>query len=134
LRAHLEAHKPSAAMDPQWYRVMNWVAKSQGWDFIEFADLLDEALAREPLYYDTYFSALEYLLPKWHGSAFEIEAFARDATDRTSAQEGHGMYARIYWYASQFQYGSDLFSDTLVEWPHMRKGVDAAQDLDSLCT
>ena len=123
-RAYLEEHKSIAAADPHWYKVMLWVAKSEAWDFVEFADLLDEALAREPLYTETYFSALEYLLPKWHGSAFEIEAFARDAAQRTAARGGSGMYARIYWHLSLVEYENDLFTESLVDWPLMREGFE----------
>ena len=34
------------------------------------------------------------------------------------------MYARIYWYASQTQYGTRLFTDSLVDWPKMKRGID----------
>ena len=34
------------------------------------------------------------------------------------------MYARIYWAASQYQYGPRLFQDSLVDWERMKKGVD----------
>ena len=34
------------------------------------------------------------------------------------------MYARIYWSASQTQYGRDLFTDSDVIWEKMKKGID----------
>jgi hypothetical protein len=79
---------------------------------------------REPLYYQTYFEALEHFLPKWHGDAEAIERFARAAVERTATQEGRGMYARIYWYASQTEYGNDLFNKSLAVWRQMRDGFD----------
>lgn len=123
-RETLEKYKSQAAEDPRWYEAMLTVARAQGWDREEFNSILSEALAREPLFYQTYFTALEYLLPKWHGDIGEIEAFAREAVRRTSAQEGRGMYARIYWAASQHQFKNDLFSESLAIWPQIRDGFD----------
>lgn len=124
-RQNLEAHKAIAAIDPRWYETMLIVARAQGWDRERFERLLEEALQREPLFYQTYFAALEYLLPKWHGDVDAIEAFARKAVERTSQQEGEGMYARIYWYASQGQFELNLFQETDVLWPRMKRGFDA---------
>lgn len=123
-RAHLERVKPEASVDPRWYEVMLSVARLQGWDRKDFERLLDEALGREPLFYQTYFVALEYLLPKWHGDVDAIESFAQAAVKRTSQHEGRGMYARIYWYASQTQFGNDLFSRSRAAWPRMRDGFE----------
>lgn len=123
-REHLEKYKAVAAIDPRWYEIMLLVAKAENWERDEFDRLLDEALGQEPLFYQTYFSALEYLLPKWHGSLAEIEAFAQDAVKRTLNQEGRGMYARIYWYASQTQFENDIFKDSFAVWPSMKAGFD----------
>jgi hypothetical protein len=123
-RANLEKHKSVAAVDPRWYQVMLVVARAQGWNRDEFDRLLDEALVREPLYYETYFRALEYLLPKWHGGTRDMEEFARKAVEKTSKQEGQGMYARIYWYASQAEFRNQLFSDSKVVWPLMKSGFE----------
>ena len=123
-REDLESYKAIAGADPRWYEEMLTVAKAQSWDRREFDRLLDEALDREPLFYQTYFAALEYLLPKWHGGTQEIEDFARDATKRTSKQEGKGMYARIYWYASQAQYQNDLFAGSQAAWSRMKAGFE----------
>jgi Domain of unknown function (DUF4034) len=123
-RVTLEQGKTIASIDPHWYEMMLLVAKAQGWEREKFDNLLNEALAREPLFYQTYFSALEYLLPKWHGDLREIEVFALDAAKRTAKTEGQGMYARIYWYASQTQFGNGLFTDSEARWPKMKAGFD----------
>lgn len=123
-RQYLEEHKSVASKDPRWYQAMLQNARAEGWDDQEYGKLLDEALAREPLFYQTYFEALENLLPKWHGDAGRIERFAREAVRRTSAQEGRGMYARIYWFAAQTEYGNDLFAKSLAAWPRMKEGFD----------
>lgn len=123
-RQNLEIHKSAAATDPRWYATMLTVARTEGWERDRFDRLLDEALGREPLFYETYFAALEYLLPKWHGGTREIEAFVRAAVRRTSDEEGRGMYARIYWYASQTEFGSQLFTKSLVAWSRMKGGFE----------
>jgi hypothetical protein len=123
-RANLEANKAVASADPKWYEEMLIVARAQGWDQAQFENLLDEALEREPVYYPTYFMALEYLLPKWGGSLDGIEEFAQDAVRRTSQLEGDAMYARIYWYASQTQFRNDIFNNSLVDWQQMKAGFD----------
>lgn len=123
-RRYLEEHKAVAAEDPRWYQAMLQTARAEGWEREAYDKLLDEALKREPLYYQTYFEALENLLPKWHGDAGEIERFARDAVKRTSAREGRGMYARIYWFASQTEFGNDLFKKSLAAWPQMKAGFE----------
>jgi hypothetical protein len=123
-RQNLEAHKSVAAADPRWYETMLTVARAEGWERHEFDSLLNEALEREPVFYQTYFLALEYLLPKWHGGTREIEAFAQEAVRRTSEQEGRGMYARIYWFASQTQFQNDLFNESFVAWSRMKEGFE----------
>jgi hypothetical protein len=121
---NLERNKRIASVDPCWYETMLTVARAQGWYREQFDALLEEALRREPGFYQTYFIALEYLLPKWHGDLAQIEQFANDAVKRTKKEEGLGMYARIYWYASQTQFENDLFSQSLAVWPRMKAGFE----------
>lgn len=123
-RRYLEENKRVASADPYWYELMAIIAYAQSWPEAAFASLIAEGLRKEPLFYQTYFAAIDYYAPKWGGSATAIENFARDALERTKAVEGYGMYARIYWYASQTQYGDGLFSESKVDWVAMKKGID----------
>ena len=52
-----------------------------------------------------------------------IEEFANDAVEETKATEGNALYARIYWYVSQTQYGFNIFRESDVAWPQMREGI-----------
>jgi hypothetical protein len=88
-----------------------------------FEALVEEGLKREPLYYQLYFAAVRFFTPKWGGDPTKIEAFADAAVARTQKDEGFSLYARIYWVASQYQYGSSLFSQTGVVWPKMKRGI-----------
>jgi len=123
-KTFLEKHKGIASTDPHWYEVMAGIATGLGMDRSEFQKIIDEGLNKYPLYYQLYFSALNYFAPKWHGNAEDIEEFANSAVARTKEQEGLGMYARIYWAASQYQYGERLFIDSNVVWEKMKKGID----------
>lgn len=123
-RVYLEKHKGVASIDPYWYELMTSVALAQGWSEQEYAKLMSEAFAREPLYYENYFSAILYYLPVWYGDIMSIEKFARYALEKTKDQEGSGIYARIYWYAADNHFGNKLFSESLVDWGTMKKGID----------
>ncbi|WP_442782031.1 hypothetical protein [Collimonas fungivorans] len=123
-RTYLETHKTIAAKDPSWYELMAVVAKQQSWPEREFSKLINEGLERYPAFYQIYFAAIGYYGPKWGGNAESIEKFAQAALKRTQSSEGFGMYARIYWVASQTNYDDRLFSDSLVDWPVMKKGID----------
>ena len=123
-RVYLEDHKSVASRDPHWYVMMAEIARVQSWPEADFRKMLLEGLELEPYFYQTYFAAIDYYAPKWGGSAAAIEAFAKESLERTKDVEGFGMYARIYWYASQTQYNRNLFSRSLVDWPTMKKGID----------
>jgi hypothetical protein len=123
-RSYLEEHKAVASKNPNWYVLMAIVGNRQSWPEERFAALVEEGLNREPFFYQLYFSALDYYTPKWGGSAAAVEQFAQDAVKRTRSVEGYGMYARIYWYASQSQYNVRLFTESQANWASMKRGID----------
>ena len=123
-RAYLEETKAIAGQDPRWYELMIKIAYIQDWPEDRLDALVAEGQQKAPGFYQIYFAALDYYAPKWGGSAAKIEAFARRVVDWTRAQEGMGLYARLYWYASQTQYGDALFTDSDVSWPDMKQGKD----------
>ena len=122
-RKLLLQHKDIASVDPRWYELMIVIARGEQWDRKRFDQLVSEAVSRHPYFYQIYFAAIDYLLPKWNGNAAEIEKFADWTVTKTRTMEGDGMYARIYWYASQTQYGTKLFTESAVVWKKMRKGI-----------
>lgn len=123
-RLYLSEHKQAAAKDPVWYQDMLVVAKAESWPLDRFTALVEEATARHPYFYEIYFTAIAYLLPKWHGDKAMVEGFANAAVKRTEERDGVGIYARIYWYASQAQYGTSLFTDSDIVWEKMSAGID----------
>lgn len=63
---NLEKYKSVSSSDPEWYEEMLLVAIADEWGRGKFDAVFNEGLRKEPLFYETYFSALNYLLPKWH--------------------------------------------------------------------
>lgn len=123
-RQVLERSESVSSADPHWYEQMSDIATIESWDEGKFAELIERGLNAHPYYYQLYFTAMNYYLPKWHGNADEIERFARSALGRTMPKEGYGMYARIYWSVSQSQFKGDLFGRSKVDWNTMSKGID----------
>jgi hypothetical protein len=123
-RIYLMEHKAVASRDPYWYELMIKVATAEGWNIQDFNALVDEATSRYPYFYQVYFAAINYLTPKWHGSREEIENFAQRAVKNTRKVEGEAIYSRIYWVASQSNYGDNLFTDSNVVWSRMSKSID----------
>ncbi len=82
-RQELESHKATASIDPRWYESMLIVARAQGWPRKQFDALLDEALDREPTYYQTYFTAL---FASWSAPAASAHKRSRhfDSTSSSS--------------------------------------------------
>jgi hypothetical protein len=123
-RAYLMEHKEIGISDPRWNYLIVDIANLQQIPEIEYEALIGTALDRHPDYYPMYFNIMLHYEPKWGGSAEAIEKFARESVARSRSREGEGMYARIYWYASQSLYGNNLFQSSSVDWLEMKQGID----------
>lgn len=122
-RQYLEKNKKVASRNPHYYALMLSIIKAEQGESDPWPTL-EEGISKYPGYYEMYFAMLEYLLPTWHGDASQIEKFANMATERTGAIEGRSMYARIYWYASQTQYGDALFLGSFAQWSKMKTSFE----------
>ncbi len=117
----LESEAASLSSLPDYHTLLIDTKKALGKDP---QSAYENGIKQFPGYYEIHFSMLAYLLPRWHGGAAEIERFAREATESSRGTDGAGMYARIYWYASQAEYHEKLFSESLANWPRMRASFD----------
>ena len=122
-KKHLLLCKKFAKQDPHWFSLMANTLKGLSVDKNTYLSLVDEGLVLHPYYYRLYFDAVEYLTPKWHGNKNLLEEFATQAAIRTQEKEKMGVYARIYWFASQTYYGSKLFKKSDVSWNKMKQGI-----------
>jgi len=120
----LRNYKTVGVRDPNWYGLSLLVAQRAGVADEPFMALFDEGVTRYPRFYPLYFNAVSNFSPKWGGSGEEIESFARHALTKVPRADRAALYARIYWVASQDQYGGDLFTDSNVDWRLMRQGID----------
>ncbi|MBX2868692.1 MAG: hypothetical protein KTR18_08455 [Acidiferrobacterales bacterium] len=109
--------------DPRWFELMIDVAKAESWPLDVFYTVFESAVSQYPTFYEIYFRSITYLTPRWHGSVEEIEKFARIATKSSEEYEGQGMYARVYWFASQVEFGTDLFTKSEARWWQMKAGI-----------
>jgi hypothetical protein len=112
-----------SSRSPHWYVVVTSIKMGLNEDKKIFNDLIDEGLNRFPDYYALYFTAIQYLLPKWHGDKKQIEKFANAAVERTKKTDGMAMYTRIYWYASQAHYDEWIFVKSEIVWENFRQGI-----------
>ena len=123
-KAYLERHKSIAARDPHYYVVWSNLAFALGTDAAEFFDTVEEGMRVHPDYYQLYFAAMDYHAPQLRGDAKAVEAFANMAAERTKAEDGFGLYARVYWYAMSAYFGEDMFRRSMINWPKMSRGID----------
>jgi hypothetical protein len=117
-------YKEIASIDPHWYTVTLRLAMLSGWKRPEFDALMKEAVEHEPYYYENYFQAFEYLLPKWQGSFEEADQFAREMQKTTSEKDGRSLYARLYWYLNSSNIDHLFRDDKFASWPEIKAGFD----------
>ena len=110
------ASKARGADDPQWFTGMIWLAHVQGGTEQKIFELLDESVRRESAYYPTWFAVEDHLLANPPIAPQRISQLVDKAVAATAASEGQGMYARMWWYASQRAYGDQLFQLPFVQW------------------
>jgi hypothetical protein len=120
---YLLQNKPLTSQDPHWYKVMATIAMAESWSKEEFIKLIDEGTTRYPYYYGIYFSAASYLLPRWHGSFEELDAFAMAAVEKTKQKDKNGLYARIYWSATGTIKKHRLLAESAVNWEKMKQAI-----------
>lgn len=75
--------------------------------------------------YRLYAEMTDYLLPKWHGSAEQIDGFIKMAADRAPAEYKKEIYARLYSRVGENYFGRRMYSTSLVDWARMKAGLEA---------
>ncbi|WP_282298134.1 hypothetical protein [Stenotrophomonas sp. PS02289] len=110
--------------DPEWYSLALEVARKGGASDTEYVALFDEATRRHPDYLEIHFQGVSNYVPKWGGNAEALDALVILSQKRVRAKDRAMLYARMYWAASQFQYGTTLFEDSKANWPRMQRGFD----------
>lgn len=123
-QAHLAANKKVAAKDPYWYYQSALVAQRQSWETQDFMALYEESAARYPDFFHVAFVGVNYFSPRWGGSDYAIESFARHALARAPARQRATLYARLYWSTLAGEHDRNPMEGRPVDWPLMRRGID----------
>jgi len=121
-RKVLDSKKSRLTVNPEWYAQRIRLALYSGEEKSRIHALFEEAIAREPLYYGTYYAALLSHTPKWGGSIESLIAFIRTAAVMSGQGEGTSLLARLLWVADQEGYevsGSSTLDWKLVEQSFM---------------
>lgn len=122
--AGLEDLKARAARNPVWYVESIDVGLNRNLGKEELRAIFDAGVKQAPGYLRLYRSMLRSLMPRWGGSAKQIDEFIEAVTDRPgSAERDTELYARLYWSYDSLEQGDiKLFDDSLAVWPLMKSG------------
>ncbi len=77
---------------PQWYMVMQIIAKGQRWARPRYERHFQTAIAFEPTCHYFYSEKAQYLLPRWHGEVGEWERFAEETSQQLGGELGSIIY------------------------------------------
>ena len=108
-----------------WYRAMQTVGLGLGYDPDAMLNLLNQAIATEPLYWSVYNAHAMYLLPRWYGDEGEWLRFAEAYSNKIGGDEGDILYSEICWRTSRAYSVSEFFKDKNISWPRIKKGFKA---------
>ncbi len=113
--------------DPEWYLIMQLVARGQGRSKATQAAIFEKAVAFEPDYQYYYRVQAESLLPKWGGEEGEMAAFAAQAADRLGGKRGDMIYYQIGTFVNC---ACDNHSELNgMSWPRIKSGYAAVEEL-----
>jgi membrane associated rhomboid family serine protease len=93
----LRESAPAAVNNPLWYQLSIAVGRDQTVPPQNVRPIFDRGAARFPHYMPLYRQMLTTLMPRWQGSAADVNAFIVDASKRAGrGQIEPVMYARLY--------------------------------------
>jgi hypothetical protein len=107
--------------DPHWYQAMQQVAFNQGWDKENALELLHQAVAFEPSYYNYYREYGDFLKTQWYGQPGEITQFAEKASLELKDPDASILYFRI---ASSLACNCEpqIADIPGIDWPKFKSG------------
>ena len=110
---------------PEWFLLMQLVARALGQDREVQTAIFEKAVAFEPDYQYFYRTQAETLMPKWEGEEGEMAVFAGKIADRIGGTRGDIIYYQI---ATFLNCGCD--SDRTLNglsWPRIQRGYRALE-------
>lgn len=120
---YLEDHKNIASKDTGWHVTMINVGRGLSFPREQIKLIASDGLAKNPDDDRLYYMQLESLLPKWGGSAEQVDQFINHVAKNTAKSRGMELYARLYSATEQSQFQGRLFVDSKIEWKKMKQGL-----------
>jgi hypothetical protein len=117
----LLAAKKLKAKCPQWYLMMQILAKGQSWDMEQYDRVFEEGIALEPAYHYLYSEKAQYLLPRWHGEEGDWERFAEETSNRLEGKLGSIVYYIVATDLSCYYDDREFFTQTKISWPKIKR-------------
>lgn len=121
---YLEDHKDVASKDTGWHVTMINVSRGLSYSREQVNLIASDGLAKNPDDFRLYRLQLESLLPKWGGSAEQVDQFINNVAKNSAKSNGMELYARLYSAAEQNQFQGRLFEDSMIEWKKMKQGLE----------
>lgn len=109
---------------PEWYAVLETVAKANSWENPRAKKLFEQAIKFEPDYPAIYENYAEYLLPKWEGSEKASVDFVKEAADHRGGEAGDIVYFQIA--TVMITRNNGKFHPEL-DWPRLQRGHAALE-------
>lgn len=116
--------EPLLEDEPFYHSLRLDLAARRGAKEEEILAMYKTAATRFPDYYQLKFEAFLWLSQVWNNDPGKIEAFISEATIISSAQNGEGDYADLYWWRHVLHGGGNPFTQTKASWPRVRHGIE----------
>lgn len=121
---YLLDNKSIGRQSSSWYDSLIGTSTVAGWSEDVARRIFEEAIGKYPADFRLYRDFLEYLTPKWHGSAKAVDEFINYAVTKAPPEYGLELYARLYSQVGETDFKRRLYSDSFVDWSKMKKGLN----------
>jgi hypothetical protein len=121
---HLKDHADVALTDSYAHVTLLRIGKGLGWEPAQLQAIAQDGIKRNPQDISLYFEVVGTLVPKWGGDSKTLDKYIRQVTESTRDIYGSGMYARLYAYAAELDYGYALFDDSAADWSTMKQAYE----------
>jgi hypothetical protein len=114
---YLRVHEHTVEGDPEYYVLLEGIARGLDWSEPHRNALLSTAMRRFPDYTPIYAHAAPFFLPEWGGSWDAFDSFVELAVTNSRQYSGTQEYARLYGGLACEHCRGNLFETTLLKWP-----------------
>lgn len=121
---YLQAHAGVAFTDSYAHLELLQIGRALQLNGTLLDTVLEQGLARNPDDIDLYVQRMITLLPKWGGTAKDLDNYIKQSAGHARAPFGAGLYTQLYSAAAEEQFGHALFTESNANWDTMKVGFD----------